>query len=255
MEKIRLEDALRQYENFLETKGMRLTRQRRTILEYLYNLDCHVSADDLADTLRQTDTGISKATVYRTLSLLEESGLVEANDFRRGYRVYEFAHHKNRHDHILCVDGETVIEFQSEEIEELLTRIARSYGFEPISHTLTIYARCEACRDGDGHTHDHPHSHAHSHDEKKSPAPTAGKGHNEVHVRPQPGRSAASGSAASASGEKSRRSAAKPTTAAAAAESPAVPFTRKRYSDRVSKQEARARARMAAQKSADGTNE
>lgn len=159
-----LPEALRQFEKFLETKDMRLTRQRRLVLERIYNLARHVSADDLAFILRREKTGISKATVYRTLALLEDSGLVEGNDFRRGYRIFEFAYRESRHDHILCVDGETVIEFQSPEISRLIEETARGHGFEPLSHTLTIFALCSGCHTerqsglplGSTHTHAAP---------------------------------------------------------------------------------------------------
>ena len=145
-QKVELDEALTQFAQFLESKEMRLTRQRQIVLERLYQLDKHVSADELAMLLRQEKTGVSKATVYRTLGLLEESGLVEANDFRRGHRLYEFANSTNKHDHILCVDGEQVIEFQSKELDELIAKISRSYGYEPVSHTLVVYALCNSCK-------------------------------------------------------------------------------------------------------------
>ena len=166
MDKVPLADALTTFEQFLEGKGMRLTRQRRAILERLYHLDNHVSADDLSDLMRADNRGISKATVYRTLGLLEESGLIEGHDFRQGYLVYEFAHRQARHDHILCVDGETVVEFQSDELSRLLESITRSYGFEPISHQLVVYARCAQCKDDPEHHHEHgdaSHSHVQGH--------------------------------------------------------------------------------------------
>ncbi|MGE0431035.1 MAG: Fur family transcriptional regulator [Planctomycetota bacterium] len=174
MDKIGLADALRVFEQFLEGKGMRLTRQRRAILERLYHLEQHVSADDLSELMRHDNRGISKATVYRTLGLLEESGLIEGHDFRQGYLVYEFAHRQARHDHILCVDGETVVEFQSDELSRLLNEITRSYGFEPISHQLVVYARCAQCKDNPGRGHSHTH-------DDKAGAGVGGHSHSQGH--------------------------------------------------------------------------
>lgn len=151
-----LDNSKSEFSRFLEKRGMRLTRQREVVFDRLFEREDHVSADELADILKQHDRGISKATVYRTLSLLVESGLVEANDFHTGYQVYEFrSSHEGHahHDHILCVDGQRVVEFYSQELDGLVKRIAKRHGFEHLTHRLIVYARCS---DGCESHHDEP---------------------------------------------------------------------------------------------------
>ncbi|MBB3611817.1 Fur family transcriptional regulator [Rhizobium sp. BK602] len=120
--------------------GLRLTKPRKIIMEVLLNSSDHPDAVELHRRVSRIDPGIAIATVYRTLSMLQEKGALERHTFSDGRARYETAAHEH-HDHLINVDTGEVIEFRSDEIERLQEEIARSRGFEIVSHKLEIYVR------------------------------------------------------------------------------------------------------------------
>jgi Fur family ferric uptake transcriptional regulator len=129
---------------FLAGKRLRLTNQRQAIIEAAFGTRQHFTAEQLLDWSRQRDKTVSRATVYRTLPLLTESGLVREIDFGKDVTFYDpnYAEHP-RHNHIVCQDCEKIVEFESEKIEELEHEISQRLGFSLSSHRLQITASCQ----------------------------------------------------------------------------------------------------------------
>ncbi len=122
-----------------EAQGLRLTEQRRTIASVLEAADDHPDVEELYARASAVDPRISLATVYRTVKLFEESGILEKLDFRDGRARYEDAD-RDHHDHLIDLHSGEVIEFVDAEIEELQERIARKLGYELKGHRLELYA-------------------------------------------------------------------------------------------------------------------
>ena len=137
-------DAKRRFIEFLARKGLRLTAQRRAILESAFNTRRHFTAEELLAWAQRRDKSVSRATVYRTLPLLAESGLVREMDFGQDRTFYDpnYAQHPH-HSHIICQDCNKIIEFESQKIDQLEEAITRRMGFLVKTHRLQITAHCE----------------------------------------------------------------------------------------------------------------
>lgn len=119
-------------------KGLRMTGQRRVIARVLQDAQDHPDVEDLYNRAVKIDDNISIATVYRTVKLLEETGIVERHEFRDGRARYEIVP-ENHHDHLIDLKSGEVIEFANSEIERLQERIAREHGFKLVGHRLELY--------------------------------------------------------------------------------------------------------------------
>ncbi len=119
-------------------KGMRMTEQRRVIARVLSLADDHPDVEEIHRRAAEIDSRISIATVYRTMRLFEESGVVERHDFQDGRSRYEEAS-DDHHDHLIDLRTGAVIEFVNEEIERLQERIARELGYKLVEHRLELY--------------------------------------------------------------------------------------------------------------------
>ncbi|NNL19588.1 MAG: transcriptional repressor [Boseongicola sp.] len=122
-----------------EAKGLRLTEQRRTIAAVLEEADDHPDVEELYARASGVDPRISLATVYRTVKLFEEAGILERLDFRDGRARYEDAD-RDHHDHLIDLHSGEVIEFVDAEIEALQERIAEKLGYDLKGHRLELYA-------------------------------------------------------------------------------------------------------------------
>ena len=122
-----------------EANGLRLTDQRRTIAAVLEKADDHPDVEELYARASAVDPRISLATVYRTVKLFEEAGILEKLDFRDGRARYEDAE-RDHHDHLIDLHTGEVIEFVDEEIEDLQERIAKKLGYELKGHRLELSA-------------------------------------------------------------------------------------------------------------------
>lgn len=120
--------------------GLRLTSPRRVIMQVLSESDDHPDAVELHRRATRIDPSIAIATVYRTLNLLQEKGILEKHTFGDGRARFESAE-REHHDHLINVETGDVVEFRSDEIERLQEEIARKHGFEIVSHKLEIYVR------------------------------------------------------------------------------------------------------------------
>ncbi|HET6203657.1 MAG TPA: transcriptional repressor [Planctomycetota bacterium] len=132
-------------EAFLRRRGLRLTRQRRAILEEVVASRSHFTADHLDERLRRAGERAAKATVYRTLGMLVEGGLVEAHDFGGGPTYYEPILDRAHHDHMVCIGCGRITEFRSPDIEALQDEQARRHRFTPVTHSLKLFGYCARC--------------------------------------------------------------------------------------------------------------
>ncbi|WP_137135826.1 Fur family transcriptional regulator [Rhizobium sp. FKY42] len=131
-------DLTKSLEELCAQKGMRMTEQRRVIARTLQQSDDHPDVEELYRRSSKIDPRISISTVYRTVKLFEDAGIIEKHDFRDGRSRYETVPEEH-HDHMIDVKTGTVIEFHSAEIEALQERIAREHGFRLVGHRLELY--------------------------------------------------------------------------------------------------------------------
>ncbi len=146
-----MKDVARKFEDFLRSRDLRLTKQREAILEAIYATHKHVSADDLYDRLQRDERSkslrISRATVYRTLSLLVDGGFIQALDIGRDHgTLYEHVLGHSHHDHMVCTECGKIIEFHDEELEIVQARAVERHGFLASSHRLNVFGTCRACQ-------------------------------------------------------------------------------------------------------------
>lgn len=134
------EERAKVMEEALRAGGLRVTRQRIALLRVLTEADDHPDAHELHRRAQEVDDSVSLATVYRTLAVLEDKGVVQRHAFEGAPARFETAEGPH-HDHIIDIDSREVIEFASPEIERLQKEIARKHGYEVISHRLELYCR------------------------------------------------------------------------------------------------------------------
>ncbi len=123
-----------------------MTAQREQVAEVIFGATGHLSADDIERALRSRGAQVGKATVYRTLDLLAQSGMIAPRDFGEGFRRYERARGRAHHEHLICVRCGTVIEFVNERLERMKALIAEEYGFRHHHHRLEIFGTCPECQ-------------------------------------------------------------------------------------------------------------
>lgn len=121
-------------------KGMRMTDQRRVIASVLSAVRDHPDAEGIYRRSVRIDPNISIATVYRTVRLFEEAGILERHDFRDGRSRYEPVP-ETHHDHLINVETGEVLEFQNEAIEELQRQVAAELGFRLVDHRMELYGK------------------------------------------------------------------------------------------------------------------
>ncbi|MEX0310362.1 MAG: Fur family transcriptional regulator [Tateyamaria sp.] len=121
-----------------EAKGLRMTHPRRVIAQVLEESDDHPDVEELYNRANAVDSGISIATVYRTVKLFEEAGILDKLEFGDGRARYEDAE-RDHHDHLIDLNSGEVIEFVDEEIEALQEKIAEKLGYELRGHRLELY--------------------------------------------------------------------------------------------------------------------
>jgi len=119
-------------------KGVRLTDQRKVIAKIMSNSNDHPDVDELHKRVNKIDKKISIATVYRTVKLFEEFGIVEKHDFKGGKARYEEAPDEH-HDHLIDINSGEIIEFVDKEIEILQNKVAKRLGYELVDHKLELY--------------------------------------------------------------------------------------------------------------------
>lgn len=124
-----------------------MTAQRMAIIDTVFSTTEHFTAEQLLEWSRKRDSSVSRATVYRTLPLLTESGLVREMDFGKEYKYYDpnYADHPN-HNHIICKDCDKIVEFESAKIAELEDEITHRLGFSVADQRLQITGNCDTLK-------------------------------------------------------------------------------------------------------------
>ena len=135
------------FKEYLATKGKRLTQEREFIVAEVFSNHEHFDADQLVFRMAQQKTGrkVSRSTVYRTLSQLEEAGLLRKVARTNDKDVYEHDYGYPQHDHFICKSCGELFEFQNDDIAEILERLAEKINFRMNEHRLEVYGICEEC--------------------------------------------------------------------------------------------------------------
>jgi Fur family transcriptional regulator, ferric uptake regulator len=123
-----------------------VTRQRDLVAQVVFLAEEHLSVEAIRRELKHRGARVGTATVYRTLDLLVESGLVRAHDFGEGFKRYEPMAAQADHEHLICQRCGRVVEFANERLERMLPILADEHGFQHQRHRLEIYGVCRECR-------------------------------------------------------------------------------------------------------------
>jgi len=147
IESLSYDELLVEFKNILKINKLKFTSQRESILSTLYENTQHFTPENLYMLVKKNYPNISIgiATVYRTLSLLEENGLVSSISLGAQGKKFEIAN-KPHHDHIICQECGKIVEFENEKIEELQKQIAAENGFELTDHLMQLYGICVECQ-------------------------------------------------------------------------------------------------------------
>ena len=135
------------FEEYLRTKGMRFTQERSIILEEVFASHEHFDADQLTERLakRKDQKRVSRATVYRALCCLEDAGLLRKVARNNDREIYEHDYGYSQHDHLICKECGEMIEFENQQIRELIEKIAETQGFLLENHRLEAFGLCQQC--------------------------------------------------------------------------------------------------------------
>lgn len=139
----------RDFQKFIQTRGLKSTKQRSTIVSVFFNMKGHISVEELLREVKAVNPRIGYATVYRTLHLLVESGLVEERRFGDGLARYEGHSQVEHHDHMICQECGKIFEFYNPELEALQEKLAVEHNFVIHRHRLELYGKCmddESCQ-------------------------------------------------------------------------------------------------------------
>ena len=132
---------------YLSRNQLKQTKQRKLIVSRFLGMKAHVDVEELYEAVRQEGYNIGLATIYRTLNLLKDAGLVAQHSFADGRAIFEVIKPGAHHDHLVCTECGVVVEFENEDIEDLQRQVAAEKGFLLTSHRLDLYGKCARCRD------------------------------------------------------------------------------------------------------------
>ena len=138
-------NRLVQVEQALRDRGCRLTGPRRLVLRRAVS-HLHFTAEELVGDVKRVNPGVARGTVYRTLAMLQEAGVIDKHDFWYGPPYYEVTLGKGHHDHLMCVQCGEIIEFQEPRVERLQQDIVKRFGYQLMYHTHKLYGLCAACQ-------------------------------------------------------------------------------------------------------------
>ena len=139
-------EELEIFSKYLKERGLRMTHQRRKVVQSFLQTSGHVSIDELHELVKQSDGRIGAATVFRTLKALTACGLAREVDLHDGRTRFEPQYKRPHHHHMVCIKCHSTIEFLSPELEQVQSRIVSNYGFNPVEQQLQIYGVCEDCQ-------------------------------------------------------------------------------------------------------------
>jgi len=141
-----MKDPQSVFAEFLSRRKLKMTPQRRLILDTFLAAAGHLASEELYELVKRQDKSIGQATVYRTLKLFSESGLAKEVHFGDGVTRYERKYGADHHDHLICDRCGVNVEVLDERIEALQEDLARSHGFELTGHKMYLYGICAKCR-------------------------------------------------------------------------------------------------------------
>ncbi|MEJ5172508.1 MAG: Fur family transcriptional regulator [Hydrogenothermaceae bacterium] len=131
-------------EKLLKERGFKLTKQRIEVFNEILKKRGHFEIEDIVHLLRKKNLKASRATVYRTLNILKEIGLLK-EVIKFGNKTYYEVGTKDHHDHLICLNCGKFIEFHNDEIEKIQEKVCNEFNFKPVYHRLEIYGICEDC--------------------------------------------------------------------------------------------------------------
>jgi Fur family ferric uptake transcriptional regulator len=137
------EERLREY---LKTHNLRMTPERLQVLEGVLSREGHFDAEELLQFLQKQGKTVSRATLYRTLEHLADAGLVLRHHFREGHALFEHAHERKDHDHMVCERCGRVFEFLNERLHQIQNEICQNAGFRETRHVHQIFGVCRDCQ-------------------------------------------------------------------------------------------------------------
>jgi len=138
--------AVETFAKYLNSKNLKLTKERKAVLQEIFLHRGHLEAEDLLHNLRRKKKRASRATIYRTLDLLVDSGIVRKVDFGHGHSHYELVLGHAHHEHMICLKCGKVIEFSDKRMERLYKKLCEQNQFKPTSHCFQIFGYCKDCK-------------------------------------------------------------------------------------------------------------
>ncbi len=141
-----LKEGAKRFQTLLEEKGLKYTFERQAIFDEVARLKQHFDADGLYHRFKDRGDRISRDTVYRTIPLLLESGVIQKSAGDGKKEFFERTSARGHHDHMVCIQCSKVIEFQCEEIERLQEEICEKYQFKLVYHDHRLFGKCKDCQ-------------------------------------------------------------------------------------------------------------
>ncbi len=145
---VNLNEIKNEFKKFLKRKNMKVTQSRLDLIDLIADYGKHFEVEELVNWIaNRTDRSVSRSTIYRTIKLLQEFGVIKEVIKLSNRTIYEFVVGKSHHDHLVCVECGKIIEFVNEDIEKLQDEVCEEYDFQPIHHRLEIFGVCSECRE------------------------------------------------------------------------------------------------------------
>ena len=138
-------NADQKFEEYLKSKELKYTSERNIILKAIFSFHKHFDVEELFEKLRKQGNNVSRATIYRTIPLLIQSGLITETLHCQDKTSYENIFNKKHHDHLVCINCGKIIEFYNKKIEKLQEEVCKQHNFVSIEHRLGIKGYCEDC--------------------------------------------------------------------------------------------------------------
>ncbi len=135
-------EAIEKLEQYLSQHGLKMTAQRKIILETMVGIPYHMTLEELLKTVEKNGTRVGQATMYRTMKLFVDANIVEEHRFDDGITRYEISEEGEHHDHLICLACGQIIEFEDEVIERRQHEVAQEFGIRITTHKMELYGYC-----------------------------------------------------------------------------------------------------------------